>query len=291
MFQLNKFCKTSVLSYRMWNMTTERRKERVKLISHTLLSGKIALITGAASGIGRATVIRFIQAGAKVAIVDLNEDDAARLATLVGEERAIGIGADVSDEHAMKRAYERTIERFGKLDIVFVNAGRNGTITPIEHLSLDDWNGVVATNLTGTFLTVKHAIPHLKEDGGSIILTSSINGNRYFKNFGFTGYATTKAGQNGFAKMAAAELAQFGIRVNTICPGAIDTNIDDSTNRDEALLEEIVIPIDYPLGNQPLAGKSGSAKQVADVALFFASNMSSHVTGTEVYVDGAESLL
>ncbi|WP_214742304.1 MULTISPECIES: SDR family NAD(P)-dependent oxidoreductase [unclassified Exiguobacterium] len=261
------------------------------MISNKLLSGKVAFVTGAASGIGRAAVIRFIQAGAKVAILDLNEEEAMRLASLVGEERAIGIRVDVSDEQAMKEAYAQTMDRFGQIDIVFANAGRNGAITPIEHLSLEDWNGVIETNLTGTFLTVKHAIPHLKEKGGSIIITSSINGNRYFKNFGFSGYATTKAGQTGFAKMAAAELAQFGIRVNSICPGAIDTNIDDSTNRDDALLEEVVIPIEYPLGNQPLAGKSGSAKQVADVVLFFASNMSSHVTGSEVYVDGAESLL
>lgn len=267
------------------------RKGVIVLISNKLLSGKVAFVTGAASGIGRAAVIRFLQAGARVSILDVNEEDAVRLASLVGEERAIGIGADVSNEDQMKQAYQQTIERFGQVDIVFANAGRNGTITPIEHLSLDDWNGVVETNLTGTFLTVKHAIPHLKENGGSVIITSSINGNRYFKNFGFSGYATTKAGQIGFAKMAAVELAQFGIRVNSICPGAIDTNIDDSTNRDDALLEEIMFPIEYPLGNQPLAGKSGTAKQVADVVLFFASNMSSHVTGSEVYVDGAESLL
>lgn len=261
------------------------------MISSALLSGKVAFITGAASGIGRATVIRFVQAGAKVAIVDLNLEDAEKLAALIGEERAIGISADVSDEEQMKRAYEQTVNHFGHVDIVFANAGLNGTITPIEHLSLEDWNKVVETNLNGTFLTVKHAIPYLKENGGSIVITSSINGNRYFKNFGFSAYSTTKAGQTGFAKMAAAELAQFGIRVNSICPGAIDTNIDDSTNRDEELLKEIVIPIDYPEGNQPLAGKSGSAKQVADVVLFFASSMSSHVTGSEVYVDGAESLL
>ncbi|MBR3320825.1 MAG: SDR family NAD(P)-dependent oxidoreductase, partial [Exiguobacterium sp.] len=97
------------------------------MISNKLLSGKVAFVTGAASGIGRAAVIRFIQAGAKVAIVDLNEEDAMRLAILVGEERAIGISADVSDESAMKEAYERTMERFGQLDIVFANAGRNGT--------------------------------------------------------------------------------------------------------------------------------------------------------------------
>lgn len=261
------------------------------MISNKLLSGKVALVTGAASGIGRAAVIRFIQAGAKVAILDINEDEATRLAELVGEERAIGLKADVANEEHMTQAYDRTVERFGQIDIVFANAGRNGTITPIEYLSIEDWTDVVDTNLTGTFLTVKHAIPHLKTHGGSIIITSSINGNRYFKNFGFSGYATTKAGQTGFAKMAAAELAQFGIRVNAICPGAIDTNIDDSTHMDDALLEEIVIPIEYPHGNQPLAGKAGSAKQVADVALFFASNMSSHVTGSVVYVDGAESLL
>ena len=159
-------------------MRKSHDKGVIGLISNKLLSGKVALVTGAASGIGRAAVIRFIQAGAKVAILDLNEEDAMRLASLVGEERAIGISADVADEAAMKEAYARTIERFGQIDIVFANAGRNGTITPIEHLSIEDWNGVVETNLTGTFLTVKHAIPHLKENGGSIIITSSINGNR-----------------------------------------------------------------------------------------------------------------
>jgi len=106
------------------------------MISNTLLSGKVAFVTGAASGIGRAAVIRFVQAGAKVAIVDLKLEDAEQLASLIGEERAIGISADVANEEEMKRAYEQTIDRFGRLDIVFANAGRNGTITPIEHLSL-----------------------------------------------------------------------------------------------------------------------------------------------------------
>ncbi|MCI2255956.1 SDR family oxidoreductase [Domibacillus sp. PGB-M46] len=258
---------------------------------NTSLSGKTALITGAGSGIGRATVIKMAEAGANVILLDRSREDSDELVSEIGEDRAFHVTADVSKADQMEKAIREGAERFGGIDIVFANAGQNGTFTPLEHLEPDDWNSVMMTNLTGTFLTLKYTIPYLKKQGGSIIITSSINGTRTFKNFGFSAYATTKAGQVGLGKMAAVELAQFKIRVNIVCPGAIDTNIDDSTNKEEEKLKEITIPIEYPEGNQPLAGGSGQPEQVADLVHYLASDAASHVTGSVVYVDGVESLL
>ncbi len=257
----------------------------------TSLKGKTALITGGGSGIGRAAVIKMAEAGANIILLDRSPEDSDELVKKIGNEQAIHVTADVSKPEQMEKAIQEGVDKFGGIDIVFANAGQNGTFTPIEHLEPEDWNSVMMTNLTGTFLTLKYTIPHLKKQGGSIIITSSINGTRTFKNFGFSAYATTKAGQVGFGKMAAVELAQFKIRVNIVCPGAIDTNIDASTNMEEEKLEEIRIPVEYPEGNQPLAGGSGKPEQVADLVHYLASDAASHVTGSVVYVDGVESLL
>lgn len=258
---------------------------------NTSLAGKTALVTGAGSGIGRAAVIKMAEAGANVILLDRSPDDSDQLVREIGENRALHVTADVSQADQMESAIRKGAEKFGGIDIVFANAGQNGTFTPLEHLDPEDWNSVMMTNLTGTFLTLKYTIPYLKKQGGSVIITSSINGTRTFKNFGFSAYATTKAGQVGLGKMAAVELAQFKIRVNIVCPGAIETNIDDSTNKEEEKLKEITIPIEYPKGNQPLAGGSGQPEQVADLVHYLASDAASHVTGSVVYVDGIESLL
>ncbi|MMZ66211.1 3-oxoacyl-[acyl-carrier-protein] reductase FabG [compost metagenome] len=129
-----------------------------------------------------------------------------------------------------------------------------------------------------------------KRGGGSIIITSSINGNDRFSGFGMSAYSTTKAGQVAFMKMTALELAKFKIRVNAICPGAIATNIDSSTEVSEEL-EEIIIPVEYPEGAQPLADGPGQPENVADLVAFLASDESVHVTGARIVIDGAESLL
>ncbi|WP_046175822.1 SDR family oxidoreductase [Domibacillus indicus] len=255
------------------------------------LKGKTALITGGGSGIGRAAVIKMAEAGANIILLDRSPEDSDELVQKIGKDQALHVTADVSNAEQMEKAIQEGAEKFGKIDIVFANAGQNGTFTPLEHLDPEDWNSVMTTNLTGTFLTLKYTIPYLKKQGGSIIITSSINGTRTFKNFGFSAYATTKAGQVGLGKMAAVELAQFKIRVNIVCPGAIETNIDESTNREEDKLKEITIPIEYPEGNQPLAGGSGQPEQVADLVHYLASDAASHVTGSVVYVDGVESLL
>ncbi|GIP40039.1 3-ketoacyl-ACP reductase [Paenibacillus sp. J31TS4] len=262
----------------------EDRAQRVK--------GMTALVTGAGSGIGRAAALRLAREGARVCLVDLKEEHAADVREEI--ERAGGEAfvaeADISHGSEVEEAVRRTVDRWGRLDIVFANAGINGKVAPIEHLTEEEWNHTLSTNLNGTFLTVKYAVPHLKERGGSIIITSSINGNRYFKSFGFSAYSTSKAGQVAFMKMAALELAQYKIRVNAICPGAIQTNIDDSTFKSPEL-DEIVIPVEYPKGQQPLEQGPGSPEQVAELVTFLASPDASHITGTSVYIDGAESLL
>jgi NAD(P)-dependent dehydrogenase (short-subunit alcohol dehydrogenase family) len=183
------------------------------------------------------------------------------------------------------------LDRLGQLDIVFANAGINGKVAPIEDLDEEDWNQTLNTNLKSTFLTVKHAIPHMKAHGGSIIITSSINGTRTFRGFGMSAYSSSKAGQVAFGKMAALELAKYHIRVNIICPGAIETNIGKNTFPEEEELEKIKIPIEYPDGSHPLEHQPGKPEQVADLISFLASDSSSHITGSQIFIDGAESLI
>ncbi|MCZ8520393.1 MULTISPECIES: SDR family oxidoreductase [Paenibacillus] len=256
------------------------------------LSGKTAVVTGGASGIGRASAIRLAEEGAKVCLLDRSTGEAEEVRRAIesaGGEAWV-VACDVSDPDHIRDGIGEAVRRWGRLDIVFANAGVNGTVAPIETMEVDDWDETISINLRGTFATVKYAVPHLKEKGGSIIITSSINGNRVFSGFGFGAYSTTKAGQVAFMKMAALELAQFKIRVNAVCPGAIETNIGRNTHPMPEL-EEIQIPVEFPEGGQPLADGPGRPEQVADLVLFLASGESSHITGTAVYIDGAESLL
>ncbi|MCB5235938.1 SDR family oxidoreductase [Niallia circulans] len=257
------------------------------------LENKVAIITGAASGIGKAAAISLADKGMKVALVDLNVDDLEEVKATINNKGqvAISLEANVAEPTSIQQAIDETVEKWQQIDTVFINAGINGAVSSIEDLTPSEWDNTIETNLKSTFLTVKYSVPFMKTNGGSIIITSSINGNRIFKNFGMSAYSTSKAGQVAFGKMAALELAQYKIRVNMICPGAIDTNIEKNTFKDEKHLEEIAIPVEYPEGNQPLSHQSGSAQQVADLVYFLSSDLSSHITGTEVYIDGAESLL
>lgn len=257
------------------------------------LAGKVAFITGASSGIGKAAAIKLAEEGAKIALVDIKEENAKEVKEKIDDMggNAIILECDISKPQEVEQSYRKLIDTWDRLDIVFANAGINGVIAPIEDLTPEDWDTTIDTNLKGTFLTVKYAIPHMKKTGGSIIITSSINGNRIYKNFGMSAYSTSKIGQTGFGKMAALELAHYKIRVNIICPGAIETNIGKNTFPQEENLKKIKVPVEYPEGNQPLEERSGKPDQVADLVFFLASDMSSHITGTEVYIDGAESLL
>jgi NAD(P)-dependent dehydrogenase (short-subunit alcohol dehydrogenase family) len=259
----------------------------------TLLQNQVAVVTGAGSGIGRAAALKLAQNGGKIALVDLHKENVEEVKRQIEEmgSEALVLEANVSHPKEVENCYKRIIDQWGRLDVIFANAGINGEVAPIEDMDPDDWNLTISNNLTSTFLTVKYAIPHLKTNGGSIIITSSINGNRIYKNIGMSAYSTSKIGQMGFGKMAALELANYGIRVNIICPGAIQTNINENTWKETENLKKVEIPIEYPKGNQPLEHKAGKTEQVADLVLFLASKQSNHITGSEIYIDGAESLL
>ncbi|MCE3200560.1 SDR family oxidoreductase [Paenibacillus sonchi] len=256
------------------------------------LEGKVAIVSGGGSGIGRASVLAFARSGAKVAMLDRTVENAEKVRKQVEAEggEAVVIECDIAEPQQVENAVKQAAGQWGRLDIVFANAGINGAMTPIETMDIESWDQTMNINLRGTFATVKYAIPYLKANGGSILINSSINGNRVFSNIGFSAYSTTKAGQTAFMKMAALELAQYKIRVNAICPGAITTNIDDNTYPSEDL-KEVQIAVEFPDGGEPLEKGPGRPDQVARLALFLASDDSDHITGTEIYCDGAESLL
>lgn len=256
------------------------------------LEGKVAVVTGGGSGIGKATAKLFAKEGAKVTVVARTQKDIDRTAEEIERNggEALAVSGDISRPENMQRVYSETEKRWGRLDIVFAHAGVNGVWAPVEEIEPEEWNKTISINLNGTFHTVKYAVPLLKQRGGSIIITSSINGTRLFHNPGASAYSSSKAGQIAFMQMMAVELAQYRIRVNAICPGAIDTNVDERTERRDT--ERAGVPAHYPEGSIPLTdGKPGRAEQVAQLVLFLASDRSNHITGTPIWIDGAQSLL
>lgn len=256
------------------------------------LRGKVALVTGAGSGIGKATAKLFGYCGARVAVLTRNREEAEATCQEIRREdgEAIAVLADISNADQLTKGFRSIDDAWGRLDIVVANAGINGLWAPVEQIPDDEWEKVFDINLKGTFLTVKHAVPRLKVHGGSVVIVSSVNGTRMFSNAGASAYATTKAGQLAFGRMIALELAQHRIRVNTVCPGAIETNIDDNTRKQD--VEGIREPVVFPSGSIPLTdGKPGTAGQVAELIWFLSSDIATHISGAEVFIDGAQSLL
>jgi NAD(P)-dependent dehydrogenase (short-subunit alcohol dehydrogenase family) len=256
------------------------------------LTGKVALVTGGGSGIGEGACHALARAGAAVAVVDVREQPARAVAEHIQAVggRALAAVADVGDERLISAAIARAVDTFGGLHVVFANAGINGMQCPIEEMTVDEWYATINTNLTGTFLTVKHSIPQLRAaGGGSIIVTSSINGSRLFGLPGYACYSTSKAGQVAFTKMAAIELARWGIRVNVILPGGVRTNIRERTYRRN--LEPITYGIRMPASWPPLHGRPAAPDEIANLIVFLASDESSYITGAEIVIDAAASLL
>ena len=257
-----------------------------------MLDNKVAFITGAASGIGAGTARRFAEEGAAVAIADVTREEGERVrAEIEATGRpALFVECDVSDARAVRRAIDATVQRFGRLDVVFANAGINGVWAPIDELQPDEWDRTLDINLKGTYLTVHFAVPHLKRGGGgSIIITSSVNGTRTFSNPGASAYSASKAAQVAFMKMIALELGQHNIRCNAVCPGFIHTNIQENTQQRD--VDKIGIKVELPQGNPAIDAGQGDPVEVADTCLFLASELSRHVSGVEIYVDGGASLL
>lgn len=257
------------------------------------MDARVALVTGAGSGIGRASAIALATEGLSVGVLGHTPGELA--ATVRDIEAAGGqailLEADISDEAEMRDAVDVLLKRFGRLDVVVANAGINGVWAPIDELTLDEWNKTIAVNLTGTYVTIHVTVPHLKRSGGgSIVVVSSINGTRTFTTPGATAYSATKAGQVAMVQQLALELARHHIRINAVCPGEIDTNIDANTSmRDE---DKTAIPVIWPEGQVPITGgKPGHSEDVADVIVFLASDKARHVTGSPIWIDGGQGLL
>ncbi len=257
------------------------------------LARRVALVTGAGSGIGRATAIRLARDGAIVGVLSHTDESV----NAVCEEirgfggRAIALVADVADNEAMQDAARWLLHETGHIDIVVANAGINGVWAPIDDIKPEEWDKTISVNLRGTYLTLHHTIPHMKSaGGGSIIVVSSINGVRTFTSPGATAYSATKAAQVAMVQQLALELGKHGIRVNAVCPGKIETEIEDNTTLRNQ--EETEVPVEWPEGDIPLTdGKPGHADEVADVIAFLAGDTSRHVTGTPIFVDGGQGLL
>lgn len=262
------------------------------MVTATGMEGKVALVTGGGSGIGRATAVELGRQGARVAVVSRQQgriDETCGLVAEAGGE-ALGISADVTSEAALDDAVRQVDARWGRLDLVVANAGANGVFAPLDDLTLEEWNHTLATNLTSTFLTTKASLPLLKRQGGAIVVVSSVNGSRNFNYPGAVAYSTSKAGQVAFVKMTAIELAQHGIRINVVCPGAITTNIGEATHPRN--IDTIRWPVEFPQGPYPMRdGGPAEPEQVARVIAFLLSDAADYVTGTEMWVDAALSLL
>jgi len=254
-------------------------------------SEQVAFITGGSTGIGKAVALALAREGARVAICARHQAEMDAVAKLSPHPDAfLTVPADVSQDDQLEAAVKTVVDRWGRLDLVLANAGVNGVWAPIEELSAADWDHTININLRGTFMTVKFATPYLKKQGGAIVITSSVNGTRMFSNTGATIYATSKAGQAAMGKMLANELAPARVRVNIICPGSIQTEIEESTKKRD--LKQFEDRVQYPEGEIPLTGgKPGTAEEVADLVLFLMSDRARHITGTEVWIDGAQSLL
>ena len=251
-------------------------------------SGKVALVTGGANGIGEATVRAFAKLGAAVAIVDVDLDAAQSVASSVESAggKAIAIGADVTKAADVENYVRTTVGSFGRIDCFFNNAGIEGRIAPIVEFDMDIFDQVMAVNVRGVFLGLRYVIPVMLEQGtGSIINTASVAG--MVGSPGMSAYVASKHAVMGLTKTAAGEVSGRGVRVNAVCPGPIDTRMV----RDIAAQISPNNPDSVQAGYEASIpqGRYGRAEEVANVVLFLASDLASNVTGTQMPIDGGRT--
>lgn len=252
------------------------------------LDGKVAVITGGASGIGRGTVELFLQEGARVIAADMQDDKGARMTEELGDAFRY-VRCDVTDEAAVKAALDLAVSEFGGLDILFNNAGTGGPLENAETVTAEGFDSVMHLHVRAALFGIKHAVPHMRERGGSIISTASIAGLQ--NGFGPILYSIAKAGIVHMSKVAAVQLAPLRIRVNCICPGLIATPIfGTSLGLARQVADTTVSAIAAASGGSQPIPRGGLPADIAEAALYLGSDGSSFVTGQALVVDGGITL-
>ncbi len=249
----------------------------------SMLEGKVALITGAAGGIGQATARKFVSEGARVCLVDLKEEPLRRVAESLGAHASY-VTADVSEEGDTRRYVDAVLDTFGRLDIAFLNAGIAGTVARIEETPIDLFDRVLKVNVRGVWLGLAAIMPIMKSQagGGSIVITSSITGVRGSTRQG--AYVTSKHAVIGMMKTAAIEGAAHNVRVNAICPAPVDTEM-------MSVIESGIAPESRDLARSKILasiplGRYATADEIAKMVTFLSSAQASYCTGTAYMIDG-----
>jgi NAD(P)-dependent dehydrogenase (short-subunit alcohol dehydrogenase family) len=269
---------------------TTAELQNAATISAKRMEGRRAFVTGGGSGIGKATAIRLAAEGASVAIADIRGDSAAAVAADIeaGGGTAIGVETDIASEASIEAGVSEAVRAFGGLDAVFANAGTAGSGW-LHETTLDDWETVIRVNLTGTFLTAKHTIPHLLTNGGgAIVTTGSISSQIIALGGAAASYAASKGGVLQLTKAIAVDYGPQGIRANCLCPGVVRTRLAHHVRADT---ENHTTPV--PEGGQlprqmiqtPIP-RVGTPEEQAAVAVFLLSDEASFMTASAVTVDG-----
>jgi len=240
------------------------------------LPGKIAIVTGASRGIGKATAALLAKEGARVVIT---AKDQTRLESAARESKSfVAIPGDIRKDTEVQNVVRKTIERFGKIDILVNNAGIFPKVKPLHEISESEWNEVIDVNLTGQFRFTKAVIPHMMKNGGCIVNVSSDAGLKSFANFEADAYTASKAAMVLLTQAWAVEYAKYKIRVNCVCPGIVETDMTRPYLGTEA--ERSMAEAEYPIG------RIGSPEDVAKAILYFVSEDSSWITGAILPIDG-----
>ena len=249
---------------------------------------QVVLVTGAGSGIGRATALEFAKEGGMLVIADIHADNAAEAAGEIryGGGQAVAVKADVSVEEDCRAMVAAALEAYGRLDVAFNNAGIGGLNTPLKDLPAEDWDRLIAINQRGMFLSCKHELQAMVDRGGRSIVNMGSSTAGWDTIYGGGAYMASKEAVEGITKSLAMEAAGYGIRVNAVCPGIIQTRLSSRQSLGDAEAEAFFERFRERI---PLR-RVGQPEDVARAVLFLASDDARHITGTTLLIDGGQTM-